>query len=240
MLHGVLGQAANWARLLPWLPAGCHGVALEFPLFESPSPLATLEALEQYVAGFIHTLNAPRVVIAGNSIGGHVALGLALRLRERVAGLVLTGSSGLLERTYGNIPGIPPPREWLTERIREVFHDPCCTTQEMVDAISRVLAQRQHVRRLLSLFMSARNDNVTSRLGSIHCPVLLVWGRQDIVTPPAAALRFHQLLPDSELHWIDACGHVPMLEHPQRFAELLSDWWERRIAPVQDELCEVA
>jgi pimeloyl-ACP methyl ester carboxylesterase len=240
MLHGVLGRAANWAQLLPRLPLGCQGIALNFPFFQASPALASLAALEEYAFGMILALNAPQVVLAGNSIGGHVALNLALRLRSRVAGLVLTGSSGLVERNFGVFPGLPPPREWLAARIREVFYDPACTTDELVDSIAQVFHDKGCVRRLVKLFMSARLVCMASQLKHLQCPTLLVWGRQDIVTPPEAGRRFHELLPDSELHWLDRCGHVPMLEHPELFARLLDDWWQRRIAVSSLAYAEVA
>lgn len=240
MLHGVLGQASNWARLMPRIPSGCCGTALTFPLFDSASRLDTVARLVDYAAGFIASLDAPQVVLAGNSIGGHVALHLALRLPHRVAGLVLAGSSGLLERTFGAVPGLYPSREWIAERVREVFYDPACISAELIDEVSRVIYSRACLRRLVNLFLSARRDNLAGRLAAIRCPALLVWGCDDIVTPPAAAWKFHALLPDSELHFLERCGHVPMLEHPADFARLLCAWWRRRIAVDEEQICSAA
>lgn len=234
MLHGVLGQASNWATLMPHIPGGCHGTALHFPLFDHALRLDSVARLTDYAAGFIASLEAPQVVLAGNSIGGHVALHLALRLPQRVAGLVLAGSSGLLERTFGTVPGLYPSREWIAERVREVFYNPGCISAALIDEVSQVLHSRPCLRRLVNLFLSARRDNLGECLGSVRCPVLLVWGDNDVVTPVAAARQFHAQLPDSELHILEHCGHVPMMEHPQAFARLLDDWWHRRIAlPAQ-------
>jgi pimeloyl-ACP methyl ester carboxylesterase len=240
MLHGVLGQASNWAALLPHIPGGCHGAALHFPLFDNAPRLDSLAALIDYAAGFVASLDTEQVVLAGNSLGGHVALHLALRLPQQVAGLVLAGSSGLLERTFGIVPGLYPSREWIAERVREVFYNPDCISAGLIDEVSQVLHSRGCLRRLVSLFLSARRDDLTGRLGAVRCPALLVWGCEDIVTPPTAARQFHALLPDSELHFIERCGHVPMLEHPYVFSTLLNDWWQRRIADAAEQLCSAA
>lgn len=240
MLHGILGQASNWAELFPHIPSCCCGAALHFPLFDSGSRLDSLDQLTDYAAGFIASLDAKQVVLAGNSLGGHVALRLALRLPQRVAGLVLAGSSGLAERTFGTVPGLYPSREWIAERVREVFYDPACISTALIDEVSQVLYSRRSLRRLVNLFVSARRDNMESQLGAVRCPALLVWGRQDVVTPAEAARQFHALLPDSELHFLEHCGHVPMIERPQAFAQLLCDWWQRRIAVEEKQLCLVA
>jgi 2-hydroxy-6-oxonona-2,4-dienedioate hydrolase len=196
--------------------------------------------LTDYTAGFIASLDVPQVVLAGNSIGGHVALQLALRLPQQVAGLVLAGSSGLLERTFGTVPGLYPSREWIAERVREVFFNPACISDELIDEVSQVLHSRRCLRRLVNLFLSARRDNIGDHLSAVHCPVLLVWGDDDVVTPIEAAWQFHAQLPDSELHILERCGHVPMMEHPLTFSRLLGDWWRRRIALETEQLYSAA
>ena len=55
-------------------------------------------------------------------------------------------------------------------------------------------------------------------------PSCLIWGRNDTITPPEVAEEFKQLLPHATLHWIDQCGHAPMMEHPQQFNQLLDAW----------------
>ena len=62
----------------------------------------------------------------------------------------------------------------------------------------------------------------------IKTPTAIIWGKQDIVTPPSVAKEFHELLPNSNLYWIDKCGHAPMMEHPQKFNTILENWLEAR------------
>jgi pimeloyl-ACP methyl ester carboxylesterase len=61
-------------------------------------------------------------------------------------------------------------------------------------------------------------------LPKMTMPVCLIWGKQDTVTPPNVAEEFHKLLPNSELYWIDKCGHAPMMEHPDEFNKLVEKW----------------
>jgi 2-hydroxy-6-oxonona-2,4-dienedioate hydrolase len=169
-----------------------------------------------------------------------VALHLALRLPQRVAGLVLTGASGLLERSFGTVPGMRPSRAWIADRVREVFFDPDCVSEQLIDDVASILHNRACLKLLVRLFLSARMDNVARLLHIIRCPALLIWGQDDIVTPPEAARQFHALLPDSELHILDRCGHAPMIEHPLCFARLLDNWWRRCIDREAEPLASVA
>ncbi|QKK09648.1 MAG: alpha/beta hydrolase [Planctomycetota bacterium] len=71
---------------------------------------------------------------------------------------------------------------------------------------------------MVRLSRSARRNHLGNQITQIHSPALLMWGRQDVVTPPEAAEQFHRLLPDSRLVWFDQCGHVPMVEQADGFA----------------------
>ena len=64
---------------------------------------------------------------------------------------------------------------------------------------------------------------------SIEVPTCLIWGRNDTITPPDVAEDFHQLIPHSELFWIDQCGHAAMMERPQAFNQILASWLEKVI-----------
>ncbi|RYY35874.1 MAG: alpha/beta hydrolase, partial [Sphingobacteriaceae bacterium] len=69
--------------------------------------------------------------------------------------------------------------------------------------------------------------NMAKDLYKIKMPVALIWGRNDKITPPEVAEEFNQLLPDSELYWIDECGHAAMMERPQEFNVLLRQFLDK-------------
>jgi len=56
----------------------------------------------------------------------------------------------------------------------------------------------------------------------------VIWGKNDLVTPPLVGEEFHKLLPNSDLYWIDNCGHVAMMEHPIEFNKILEEWFMKR------------
>ena len=232
MLHGMMGEPGNWEGTFPYLPATCHAVALRFPFFADGDSvrLDSVEATTDYARGYLAGTDHPRIVLCGNSLGGHVALNLALEMPERICGIILTASSGLFERSFGSASP-HPPRDWVHDKMCEIFYDESHVTEEFVDWVVRAISVRRNARDLVRIAKSAKRDNLGERLRNIACPSLLIWGRQDQITPPNVAEEFRSKLPECELEWIEQCGHAPMLEHPRPFAEHLCQWWYRHICP---------
>jgi pimeloyl-ACP methyl ester carboxylesterase len=231
MLHGMMGSPENWRPVFSELPPTCRAVALRFPFFDDGYSFDSVRTVRDYAQGYLEKAGFDKFVVCGNSLGGHVALDLAVNMPGRIIGMVLTGSSGLFERTFGSVV-TRPSREWVHEKIREIFYSESHTTDEMVDAVIEVISVRRNVRTLIQIAKSAKRDNVAERLKHITCPALLLWGRQDQVTPPQVAEEFHRCLADSELVWFDRCGHAPMMEYPHDFAVNLGRWWEKYICPT--------
>jgi pimeloyl-ACP methyl ester carboxylesterase len=228
VMHGLMGKCENWEGVLKYVPEGCRGIALHLPLFqEGGHQLDSIETIRDFARSYLDSEGFDRVVLGGNSLGGHIALHLALEMPHRVEGLVLTGSSGLFEREVTGSRGANPPRTWVREKMCEIFYEEEMVTDELVDDVCGVIAHRRSTRDLVRIAKSAKRDNLAQRLGEIRCPTLLVWGRQDEVTPPSVAREFHELLHQSQLEWIDRCGHAPMMERPYEFAEILNRWWKQ-------------
>ena len=82
--------------------------------------------------------------------------------------------------------------------------------------------------RLLKIARSADEETVTERLSQLDMPSLLVWGRDDIVTPPEVGEEFRDRMPNARLEFIDKCGHAPMIEHPDTFNALTLEFLEER------------
>ncbi|MBI5723059.1 MAG: alpha/beta hydrolase [Planctomycetes bacterium] len=228
MLHGLMGQPANWKGIIPCLPRTCNPVAIHFPFFEEAN-LNSVQTLTDYAQHYIDEAGWDKFVVMGNSLGGHVAMSLTFRVPDRVAGLVLTASSGLFERSIFSFVGRRPTREWIHDKICEVFHDEVHVTDELVDQIKDLIYNRASTRTLIDLAKSAKRDNLSERMPSITCPTLLIWGRQDQITPPDVAEEFRRLIVSSELIFIDKCSHAPMIEHPHEFGMHVAHWWNRRI-----------
>jgi pimeloyl-ACP methyl ester carboxylesterase len=224
LLHGLMGQMDHWESTLEALAPVARGVAPLLPILDAAQAPASIEGLTHYVAGFLDALDIASAVVGGNSLGGHLALELALRYPERVSGLILTGSSGLFERSFTR--GVPhvPTTEFVREKMEEVFCDAALVTPTWVESVRKTLATRATALRVLHIARSAKCANLEPRLAEIRVPTLLAWGADDRITPPQVAERFRVLLPDAELVFIARCGHAPMLEQPTIFNAIVEDW----------------
>lgn len=104
------------------------------------------------------------------------------------------------------------------------FYDPKTATKELVDEVFEITNNRLKVIKIISLAKSAIRHNMAEELHKIIQPTLLVWGKNDIITPPFVGEEFHKLLPESELYFIDKCGHAPMMEVPEEFNRILKNF----------------
>ncbi|MDY6912811.1 MAG: alpha/beta hydrolase [Chloroflexota bacterium] len=231
MLHGLFGGPENWEGVIPSLPQTGQPMALRLPFFDEGAGLNNVSAVTNYVQECLDEIGFDRMVLMGNSLGGHVAALLALRMPEQVCGLVLTGSGGLFERGFTKVPGSRPRREWIRSKVSEVFHGQFHATEAMVDRVVNVISDRRKARILIQLAKSAKRDKITDRLKLITCPTLLIWGRQDQITQREVAEEFHSNISTSDLIWLDECGHAPMMEHPIEFAYQVNQWWTRPPCP---------
>jgi pimeloyl-ACP methyl ester carboxylesterase len=225
LLHGLMGNVGNWAEIINLRPSGCRATALELPFFQPDLRLDSIELITDYVRAYMDEAGMDQAVIGGNSLGGHIALHLALAQPDRVSGLVLTGSSGLFEKAITGTRGANPPRSWIYDKMCEVFYDEKNVTDKLVDEVHSVIRNRRATRDLVRIAKSAKGDNLADRLDQVRCPTLLIWGRQDEITPPDVGRQFHSLIPTSRLSWLDRCGHAPNVERPFEFAEQMRLWW---------------
>ena len=231
LLHGMFGLPDMWDASLPSIPADWRVLAPEMPVFDGPPHHIGVNGLAKFVTETMDAAGIKSAVFGGNSLGGHVALQFTLDHPDRVAGLVLSGSSGLFER--GIVSNVPrrPDREWVRERIREIFVDAVHVTEKRIDDVMLVLRDRKRAMNLLRVAKSAKRTHLGQVLHRIKCPVLLVWGADDFVTPPEVAREFKDYMPQSELHFIPECGHVPMIERPAEFGRLVNSFLRRTFDP---------
>ncbi len=227
LLHGLFGALSNWEPVIDAFKKDYKVVIPLLPIYELPLLTTGVTTLAKYLLKFVKFKQLKNINLIGNSLGGHVGLIFTLSNPEYVKALVLTGSSGLYENSFG---GSFPRREsydFIKEKVAYTFYDPAFATKELVDEVFGIVNDRNRVLRILAMAKSAIRHNMAKELHKITIPVSLIWGKDDKVTPPDVAEEFHQLLPNSELNWVDKCGHAPMMEHPQEFNEYLKRFLDR-------------
>jgi 2-hydroxy-6-oxonona-2,4-dienedioate hydrolase len=221
LLHGLFGALSNFKDLIEHFRQTHKVVVPMLPLFELDIFHTSVGGLERHVNRFIETMGYNNIHLMGNSLGGHVALVHVLKHPERIKSLILTGSSGLFENGMGDTYPKRGDYEYIKKKTEMTFYDPKTATKELVDEVFEITNNRLKVIKIIALAKSAIRNNLGEELSKIQQPTLLIWGNNDIITPPFVGEEFHKLIPNSELYFIDKCGHAPMMEVPAEFNALL-------------------
>lgn len=225
LLHGMLGDLSNWTDTVHALTAhNCRVLVPILPVYELPLKRTSVPGLTQYVREFLEVVAPTPSVLIGNSLGGHIALLYALRYSGDVAALVLSGASGIYEVSMGTSTMRRQDRDFIRERTELTFYDPVHATDELVDEMLEIVNDRPRAVRLIKMARSAEKETVTDQLSDLEMPTLLIWGKNDVITPPDVAEEFRDRIPNAELHFIAQCGHAPMIEHPHQFNTLTIDF----------------
>ncbi|WP_375560513.1 alpha/beta fold hydrolase [Bernardetia sp. OM2101] len=217
LLHGLFGEMSNWEGVVAHFSKNYRVLIPMMPIYTISLRKAHLEGLIDFVEGFVQMEDLKDITLVGNSLGGHLALIFMLRNKDISKRMVLTGSSGLFENGMG---GSFPKRgnyEYIKEKVQYTFHDPNIATKELVDDVFEVTNNNAKCLRMITIARSAQRNNMAKEIPQINIPTLLVWGLNDTITPPLVAHEFHRLLRNSELRFIDKCGHAPMMEHSAIF-----------------------
>ena len=221
LLHGLFGALSNFSDLIEHFKHTHKVIVPILPLYDLDLLHTTVKGLAKHVQQFIDHKGYDQIHLLGNSLGGHVGLVYILSHPEKIKTLTLTGSSGLFENAMGDSYPKRGDYEYIRAKTAETFYDPAVATKVLVDEVFEITNSRIKVIKIIALAKSAIRNNLGEELGQIKVPTLLIWGKNDKVTPPFVAEDFHKLIPNSELAFIDQCGHAPMMEVPNAFNEIL-------------------
>lgn len=232
LLHGLFGALSNFKDLIEHFRHSYRVIVPMLPLFELDILHTTVGGLAKHVHKFLEARDLQGVHLLGNSLGGHVALVHTLKHPERIKTLTLTGSSGLFENGMGDTYPRRGDYDYIKKKTELTFYDPAIATKELVDEVFEITRNRLKVIKIIALAKSAIRNNLGEELNGIKQPTLLVWGQNDTITPPFVAREFHRLIPNSELHFIDKCGHAPMMEQPDEFNVILESFLKKQSQPA--------
>ncbi len=235
LLHGLFGALSNFADLVEHFRKTNKVIVPLLPLFDLDIFHTTVGGLEKFVQKFIEARGYKDIHLLGNSLGGHVALVHILKHPEKIKSLILTGSSGLFENGMGDSYPKRGDYEYIKKKTQVTFYDPETATKELVDEVFEITNNRIKVIKIIALAKSAIRNNLGEELNQIKQPTLLIWGNNDTITPPFVAREFNRLIPGSELHFVDKCGHAPMMEVPAEFNRILEDFLNKLKQPVAVE-----
>ena len=225
ILHGLMGGLSNFQGVTEYFPNKGYRVIIPMlPIYDLPLLKTNVKEFANYVNQFISHLNLSEVTLLGNSLGGHIGLLVSLLYPKNIKGLIITGSSGLYENSMGESYPKREDKDYMTQKCQEVFYDPEVATSEIIDEVFETVNDRKKLVKILAIAKSAIRHNMAKDLPKIQIPTAIIWGENDIVTPPEVGHDFNRLLPNSSLFWIEKCGHAPMMEHPDLFNMHMETW----------------
>lgn len=225
--HGLFGGIFN-------IDTVCKEIAKEYrfimpylPMYDMALMDCTVQKLGDYLDSFIHDLGLTEAVVIGSSMGGGAALYYACKPGNKLKGMVLCGSSGL--STIPLAKGFFKRKnyDFVKEATSDIFYDRSIPPDEMVMDVFNAIQNTEVVLRSIRFTKSATNRRMNTELPGIHIPTMLVWGKQDPITPVEVAPQFQHLLPDASLYIINECGHVPTQEKPFQFLEYFFEFMRK-------------
>jgi pimeloyl-ACP methyl ester carboxylesterase len=227
LLHGLFGALSNFEGIISHFSKTRNVVVPMLPIFEGKLKMPTVTSLVEYVSAFVDMKGFNKVHVLGNSLGGHIAILYALKNPHKTISITLTGSSGLFESGLGSTFPKRGDYDYVKTKSEAIFYDPKVATKELIDEVYDTINDRSKALRIVWTAKSAIRQNLADKLDGITAPTLLVWGKHDHVTPPEVAEKFDELIANTELVFMDKCGHAPMMEYPEAFNEILEGFLNR-------------
>jgi pimeloyl-ACP methyl ester carboxylesterase len=241
LIHGIGHTWRGWRPMLAPLERGFDVLAVDLPGFGHSPPLppdvdSTPEALADAVERAMDDAGFGRAHIAGNSLGGCIALEVARRGRAlTVVALSPAGLQHQRERGWGKnvlltmrwlARNAPAPRPLLRTRVgRTLYAGPAIARPWRLDPddlaeVLRLFAGAPGFLATLPHTFSGQSKG----LDAIDAPVLILWGTRDLILLPRQARRFERLVPGSELRYLKGLGHTPMSDAPELLAETIAEF----------------
>jgi pimeloyl-ACP methyl ester carboxylesterase len=224
LLHGLFGALSNFQGIIHHFSSKFNIIVPILPIYELPIFQASVSGLVDYVIGFVKHKNLSGLNLVGNSLGGHIALLFALAEMDRIKTITLTGSSGLFESGMGSTFPKRGDYEFIKKKTEETFFNPEVASKELVDEVYDIVNDRAKAIRVIATAKSALRHNLGDKLQLISVPTLLIWGKNDNITPPFVAEKFKELIPNASLYFVEQCAHAPMMEKPEEFNRILEEF----------------
>jgi pimeloyl-ACP methyl ester carboxylesterase len=241
-IHGLGGVWQNWLLNIPAFMGSHRCVALDLPGFgqsEMPAGPISIQEYARTADAVCAQLGVDGPVVVGNSMGGFVGAELAMSFPTRVAKLVLVAAAGLSTEYLQREPLLAFARLWAAtttrvgvradpvvrrRRLRRLFLQTVLRYPERLSVpLTYELVQGAGKPGFIPALQALLGYSFRDRLPDIEVPVLVVWGRNDMIVPVGDAARFERLIgANARTVIFEDTGHVPMMERPSRFNELLA------------------
>lgn len=217
LLHGIFGNVHIWKPVVEALKKDFKVIVPRIPLTDLPLEDANVKHIAHMLHKFIEHHQLQNVTLVGHAVGGQLALMYTHLYPANVRKLILVSSAGLMERSPLLNADVPVDFQSLQEEVEQAFYLKEYVNDELVEEIYEITRTESGQATIGEIARSSKRFRVSTFLNKIDHPVLLVWGLNDPISPPESALHFNDLLFNSEVKFIEQCGHVPMLEKSDEF-----------------------
>ena len=218
LVHGLGGSAENWTLVLRGLSRGRRVLAVDLAGFgRTPQPAEGMRfsVLARYLARTLEALGVEHAAVAGNSLGGAVAIRYAAEHPEKVEHLFLLDSAGLLE-------GVPPVLEPEDRAAAQELWDATVGGKLPGFVLDDLLRETRNPSRMAYLHSDEPTD-VRDDLPRIAAPTTIVWGENDRLIPPSHGAALRDAIASAELITLPDVGHVPQSQAPRRVVEIITE-----------------
>jgi pimeloyl-ACP methyl ester carboxylesterase len=233
ILHGLISEASEWLQNIEVLSKQFHVIALDLPgCGQSDKPFInySIGTFVDYLKGFMQTLDCDRFSLIGHSLGAVIAINFALTYPNKVDRLVnVSGGFGyalpeaddpqMLGFTPGSLKLLNPSTQAEVKKLLALalYNQEIAQAEETVNYVFAVANNSSHVNERIVELLKQGEDTLDGKLSALNHPTLVLWGRQDKLTPVTLGDRFQAELPNSQLIVIDECAHNPYAEQFERF-----------------------
>jgi pimeloyl-ACP methyl ester carboxylesterase len=215
--HGIFGGIYNIEKLALLLK-DTHKIIMPFlPMYDMPLHKCSIAELGAYLELFLKDIELKETMLISSSMGGGASIAALSKNSESVKGLVLCGSSGLSTIPLSSGYFKRKNFDFIFNSTKHIFFNRSIPSEDMARDVFNCIQNPEIVLRAIRFTKSATNKRQDGIIPLIKIPTLLVWGKEDPITPIACAYEFKKLLPNSNLLIFDSCGHVPTQECPNLF-----------------------
>lgn len=213
LVHGAGGHHLHWPPPLRRLPETAV-YALDLPGHgRSAGPgRTTIADYAQVIGAFADALALPPFLLAGHSMGGAIALEVALRTRDRLAGLILVGTGARLRVNAALLTGLQNAFDATTAQLIDWMYTAAFPPKQREQALAQLRANDPQT--LHDDFAACDAFDVRNAVAALTLPTLIICGTADIMTPVKWSETLHQSIAGSQLHLIEGAGHMALIEQP--------------------------
>lgn len=234
-LHGLGSNSLSWLLTVPGFSSKHRVIAIDhIGHGRSDKPVIAYRVTDfvDYIEEFLTNLKFGEVDLVGNSLGGWIGARLALRRPELVSKLVLVGSAGLqpwpeLKEKLEKVPFAPRTAKEVKELLSMCFYDKLRYTNQITVLVSYLLrmldSSYSTIEKVIESVLDP-NEWLDGKLHEIKAETLVLWGKEDELMPVEFAYQFAENIPKTQLKIIPQCGHVPQIEKPKEFNQMLRDF----------------